>query len=1229
MNLGTCTPDQKESIQCVSHPLLISAGAGSGKTFTLTQRIAYALLPESGPVASDIDEILAITFTEKAASEIKARVKRTLRQEGLTQEALKVDGAWISTIHGMCSRILRAHALEAGVDPEFSLLSEAEAAALRDEVINEIIGTQDTAVSTQYGELFDEYGVRSFSFNGTSVMELLDDVLSQAASQKSGLACFEQGPEPLLPSELVKQYLLNYEEFASALVCLKQTKTIEGAQVACAEAISRCEEFLHGHPELMRSAFVGMDTQARRAAYSEVAELFEELPWISLAGAGKAKEHFEAWQMQAVFFLDELQLALARPFVQQLLELAREVKNRIDLRKRQLGKLDNDDLLTKTQELFERFPQLAERYENRFKLVMIDEFQDTSQLQVDMVCRMAGKNCAHLCTVGDAQQSIYRFRGADVQVYEAHKTAMRSPEIDATYIELKKNFRSHQDVLSFVDCIFSQPRSFGEAFMSLSPHLERKSRYVSTDPRINLLWVSRESSRNSVYKTADLVAEKARMIAERFAAYRAAGHRAGDMVVLLGKMTNASVYAQALRDAGFECVIAGGSLFGSAPEVGVIERLVQTLVNPLDGEALYEVLASEMIDLSTDELLQLASRFDEETQQSKRQSLPKGFARLVQSGGTPDGALGLAVSLYRQAQQELESLSCSRVVTNMVIRSGWLWRLEQQGATGKAQSANILKALRLLKSLEQDKHLALASLAAVFSAELSQAKEAPGSLSGEGDNVVKIMTIHASKGLEFPLVALAEFEAKTLRSGKLTCLPGEQGLYVSLKSGKTMDAYPTLSKNLKSALDKYAYALFGEDGKADAITTAQGCLDAAQSAAQYGYLLHHVACEQDLAEARRKLYVGLTRASEALVVAFDATKSAQTNQYSADALVEDIRLALTPADDAFFDQETYDYGGTQPAQVFCTHLWEPHQSPDEQSQGSEASVSEEASDTCASAAHKSDSRGANACEAPHEQAREFVVPATPIGFAPRKRTPYERGPVFSYSSISDHAPFEHPALHEAQSETAQRVHSDCMAEEAKTDGSFDATLLGSAFHRCAQFAVETGCIPDQARRVTIGHTYGLSEEQLLRLDAACQAYFASEVYAQTQQFDNRQAEVPFYVPVGHGDNQGFLEGEIDALCYNDARGEAFVVDYKTGGSPAESASQLHQKHLLQASCYAYALLHSGFQRVRLAFVRVEQRDEVGMPQVVHYEFSAADLERLEGDIAGTWHAHEMAQADKK
>lgn len=117
MDLSTLMPQQLQIVKTLDRPLFVSAGAGSGKTFTLTRRIVYALTPESGPFVEHLDQVLAITFTKDAAAEIRDCVRRALIDEGMDEEALTVDDAWISTIHGMCSRILRAHALELGIDP--------------------------------------------------------------------------------------------------------------------------------------------------------------------------------------------------------------------------------------------------------------------------------------------------------------------------------------------------------------------------------------------------------------------------------------------------------------------------------------------------------------------------------------------------------------------------------------------------------------------------------------------------------------------------------------------------------------------------------------------------------------------------------------------------------------------------------------------------------------------------------------------------------------------------------------------------------------------------------------------------------------------------------------------------------------------------------------------------------------------------------------------------------
>ncbi len=1208
MNLDSCTPGQRESVMRVDGPLLVSAGAGSGKTFTLTQRIAYALLPESGPAAGGIDEVLAITFTEKAAAEIKARVKRTLRAEGMCEEALKVDAAWISTIHGMCARILRTHALELGLDPAFGIVGDAERADLVAASIDEALGADNDIIERgSYGALFDEFPARSALPSAPSVASMLQTLLDKAVGLRGGLDAVELGPEPPAASALARELLLAYEDVAGALEQAGKSAAAERARVQATEAQEALSAFIAGQPD---------------GCLRDLAAVVDGCAFLPKTfGGSDVKERVAAYQQVHAHVCHSLALGLAWPRAAELMALARDVARRYEDKKRALCKLDNDDLLVRTLAAFEEHPHVAGRYADRFKLVMVDEFQDTSQLQIDLVAHLAGPGLARLCTVGDAQQSIYRFRGADVNVYEAHKRTMRSGEVGALYVELAKNFRSHADVLAFVDRVFEQPHVFGDGFMSLEPHEGRPSTYRGDGPRIDLVLAERPAGRGTGVGVDDAKAACARAIARRFAALRACGHAPGDMVVLLGKMSRAETYARALRDEGFECAVTGGSLFAAAPEVRVVARFVEALANPANTAALFEVLTSDMVRLSADDLLELATERDDETGELRRRDLDKGFARLAERADGLPPRLAHAVRLLARAQRDARTRPLSRVVRDAVVRSGWMARLEGQGAAGLACAANVLKAVRLIEQLEGERGLGLASAARAFSAELAAGmKEAPGALSGSGGDVVRIMTIHASKGLEFPIVAVADFAGPALPPGKLVVETCGAAAHASLAAGGSLDAFPGVAKRAgaggfeddEDADLAAARRLLEEGGPARDGRGAPACTQDAYRAALRGR-----AAAEELAEARRKLYVALTRASEALVVAMDAKAPAAGKPPAYPALVDDVRSALCGAADFPEGEALLEYGGSAPARferiaVQAAGAAFGDADPDAEAEGS----------AC----------GSDAARAP------FAVPRM-AGFEPLPRRPWRPAgeDAFSYSSI---APAYAPAFDEAlgaATETGVGAPSSVdpivgalpstlrdEGEEAHLEADADkATALGSAFHRAAQFAVEAGAVPDDARLAAIAEALALSPAQRGRLADACARWFGSAACAETHAWELRRAEVPFVVAL----DDALMEGEIDLLCTHGAEpgGTALAIDYKTGGSDAETPAQLNGKHLLQAQCYAYALLSQGFDEVELRFVRVERPERPrgagtasavgpGEPQVVSYRFAQSDLEALRDAI---------------
>lgn len=1172
MNLDTCTPGQRRSVEHVKGPLLVSAGAGSGKTFTLTQRIAYALLPESGPAVSGIDEVLAITFTEKAAAEIKARVKRTLRAEGLAEEALRVDGAWISTIHGMCARILRAHALDLGLDPAFGILGDAERADLIADAIDGALGEDNDIIARgSYAALFDEYPARSTMPLSPSVASMLQTLLDKAVGLRGGLDAVDFGPQPGRASSLARELLLAYEGVLPAVERAKKSASSERALAQASDAVESLGAYL-------ADASAADDLHALAAVVDGCAYL------PCTFGDATVKAEVKSYQAVHARVAQGVSLGLAYPLASELMMLAREVAARYEDAKRAVCKLDNDDLLVRTLDAFESRPFIAERYEHRFKLVMVDEFQDTSQLQIDMIARLAGANCAHLCTVGDAQQSIYRFRGADVNVYEDHKRAMRSQEVGALYIELTKNFRSHGDVLSFVDRVFEQPTVFGDAFMSLAPNESRPSSYKGRAPRIDLVLSMQPAGRGTGVRTTDVKRAGAEAIARRFARFREDGHEPGDMVVLLGKMSRAGLYAEALRAEGFECVVAGGSLFASAPEVRVVARFVEALANPANTAALFEVLTSDMMRLAADDFLALSTEEDPETGQVRRRDLDRGFARLASQAGDVPPRLAHAVRLFDRAQREARTRPVADVVLDAVVRSGWMARLEREGAAGTACAANVLKAIRLIEDIESGHHLGLASTARALADELAVGlKEAPGALSGAGGDVVKIMTIHASKGLEFPIVALADFADARASSGKLvveTCGPVARA---SLAPAASLEAFPQLAKRAGTSsaadadddTDAAAARCYVEGALDDAgAGVSRACTQAAYRAALAGR-----AADEELAEARRKLYVGLTRASEALVVAMDGKTPSAGKPPTYAPLVDDIRSALCGSGDFPEGAAELPFGGSAPARFERVLVQAPDAVGDDfdkEGPGASTALADES-----------------------EQRLMFEVPVMDDGpEAARNAWNAARDGSFSYSSIAP-APSS-PALVSAE------IPDGFAANASDAD---KATSLGCAFHRAAQLAVETGHAPDAGRLDALAAAYGLTAGQRLRLEDACARWFASAPCAETAAWPLRRAEVPFCVPVG----DALMEGEIDLLCTDRAQLEdarALVIDYKTGGSDDEAPESLRKKHLLQAQCYAYALLRRGCAEVELRFVRVEREDEQGDLQTVDYRFVEEECDAL-------------------
>lgn len=1207
------TIGQEKCVNTLDKPLAVSAGAGSGKTFTLTRRIVHAL--ESGYL-TDIDQVLAITFTSKAAGEIKSRVKGVLRAGGLTEQALKTDEAWISTIHGMCSRILRAHALELGLDPAFKVADEATVKTLLDASLEEVLGGRDDLVTVAEGvssqrldALFASFDVHPAGPRTASVEGMVRQLVEAASAHPDGMASLVAPPEAPSPIKLLAQ-LVDVADTAYALADgVKPGSTRD-------KFLAAMQDALEGARELIGRGSDGLTYRRALSAMNGFPVPGRNFGKNTLYGEQVVElaEQYCAIAAQARCGLVQEQLAT-------LIDVAKSVADAFARRKREAGLLDNNDLLAFASRAFRDNPAIQAAYADRFKLVMVDEFQDTDQLQVDMIKRMAGEGFSRMCTVGDAQQSIYRFRGADVSVYRRHleDVRRRNPE---GIIELPDNFRSHGDVLALCDRIFEQPQVFGAEFMSLAPgraESKVKRPFLPDGPRVQVQ-VTVTPSRGVA--SADAAAVAARRVAKSFSEFAAAGHRPGDMVVLLGGMGRADVYAEALRAEGLPCVVAGGSIFSRAPEVALMVRLAQAIANPKWTTALFEVLSSELFALSADDLLELSTGMDEERGIPRRRAFDQGFRhieRKVASGCAVSPALAACASLMRRASEQVGNVAFADIMQGIVADSGWLARLEAAGPEGLARAGNVYKAIRMARDIEAAGGMGPAGVAEELALRVELAKEAPGALSAEGGDFVRIMTVHASKGLEFPIVAVAELRDDAARSQALECCSIEGRTYVSLDGGHVLERLKEKTSSLVAKSGSYQpFCEFDDEELAAMVSRSQ--LPADRRAA---IKLHEERGEA--AESRRLLYVALTRAKEALVVSMRGKSSKVDATGLSKSCWGDVQSALVGECCAFEPGVSmFDFGGQRPARVECMHL-----TPVDVEELLGASDAADGAASQVDGEPGADELAPGGCPAggkPGTIALPLVRP-----YEPERGKPYEgaRAGVFSYSSIADDGEgFADFSVEDAADDAASASLGACDADAA--------TSLGTAFHRLAQLAAlawRPGCAlerPDAARQQALERSCGLSAEQRDRLDAALERWFASDIASRMGACESVSPEAPFLVRVGGPCDAAYLEGEIDLLgCVAPAgtreqpAGSALVVDYKTGGSPAETAEQLHEKHLLQATCYAYAVLLEGYAQVECVFVRVEQdrADAPGQPQTVSYRFDAADAEEMGRALARAYHGH--------
>ena len=1148
------TPGQEKTIKTLDKPLFVAAGAGSGKTFTLTQRIVWALKEGSGadgkPYLSSLDQALIITFTNAAATEIKERVREALEKEGLHSAALQVDDAWISTIHGMCSRILKIHALDLGLDPEFEIIDDMT----RNQLVN--ISIEEVLRELSQDESYAEF-LSTYAGNRDALKSRIETLISYAQSSPVGMDAIsfvgDSSDLEVLKAELESLY--GALEELKAAIAEKKPDEADQLQSVQSELSNKLQQHLVLSLTDFDQAFwetLGKAVKAVRST-KEIKNVKDEA----------------AYQLKVCSSLFGLIQDTSEG--QCLKDVTEQVYKLFKQKKLAAGGLDNDDLLHLTAKVFEEHPEIAAVYTDKFKLVMVDEFQDTDQQQVQMIKSLSGKDAQYLTTVGDAQQSIYRFRGADVDVF-FRRQAEVSEDLQPRLVD---NFRSHNEILRFVAKVCSADGMIPN-FMDLSAGREEPATpFIAHSPRVYFEVTKFEKSGNS--KPGD-DATRSQLVAYQLAdrintLMQDENIQAKDVAILMKSVKKAQPYIEALRTFGIESVVSGASTFGEQPEVELIGSLLQALANMYDSyEGLFPVLSSEIFSLDASDLLLLGTNFGENGQRITNRDIAES---VVNDAFNPpfeiSPKLKNALEVLSNARSSLSNKRVSDVIKKVVLDAGWISRLQKMGNEGQSKIANIFAALDQIDSLQKELGVGVASVAKAFSQWCNTAKESPKVLHCSTQNAVTFMTIHASKGLEFPVVAVVGAV-----SGPKAGAGSEPFLHVR-KDDSYQIAFSSSSKKLHELYDD-----------CHEVPTS---LDECKNLLEWRMFLETQENEFEEQEQNRRLYVALTRAREAVILTstIDLTKEGISPRYT-----RKITNALFKEPPLSAGEHQFEYGGNLAG---CMRVVQGSGKKDEPIQVEGLELVEPFGD-------KSEPSDGKPSEEENSQAVETFDLYEKVRLSVISETIYDqRKDFFSYSSA-------HQQMAEnfkGENNPQPVAETSVMLSDTLADDGVDPTSLGSAFHELAQIMVETQSKVDEQTIDKLCLKNSVPQRAISRVKQALELWSNSAIRQEALAHDVVIAESPFTLQVD-SEYGNYVEGAIDLLAYNKGSKDALVVDYKTGDKGL-SATQIYEHHQMQANFYAYVLMQHGFTKVECAFVCVEV-EEAGQPHVARYTFDVNHQPRL-------------------
>lgn len=676
---------------------LVEAAAGTGKTTLLVNRILAAVA-----AGVRLTEIAAITFTEKAAGELKDRLRTKLDDDSLAD----LERAQVSTIHSFCAWLLKERPVEAGVDPQFQVADQLQADLLREEA---------------WADWFTKEAGQTPEERSPLRRLLAVGVTTDALWSLAKLVIEERRRLETVSSPKKTQSLAEIETHVRAI---EKLRAKADADDTFAKSIA--------------------DWFARLAQF-EGAEPWEAEALVLTAPSLRTELKGQKWKPNELFVeakelgeqIEQLRGELADALLRDVLAWLHGFVAHYDKVKRERVLLDFDDLLTKARDLLKQHATVRADLQRRFRCILVDEFQDTDPVQVEITELLDGGVPGKLFLVGDPKQSIYAFRGADIELYQTVAAKKNK-------LTIQTNFRSRSTVLDWVNAVFA-PVVFRSACQPDYVQLEAAAKNVTTEPGVWQLLPSAQEL-NAKKDVRPLEADAvAKCLCHLHGAYAWS-----DMAVLFCTTSAQGIFIEALRRYEVPYRVIGGKDFYVRQEIQTLVSLLCCLDNPADKLSLVAMLRSPLFGWTDNELV------------TRNLEYP---------------------ALLRDLHERRHKFSVAGFVQEALATT----KMCEAFATkpdGESCVLNLLKALELARALEAAGLTSLRAFARrLRRSVLDEFEEEPSASTEEGDDVVRVLTVHRAKGLEFKVVVMADLCGESQDRGA-SLLSDHATKQVELRFGK-------------------------------------------------------------------------------------------------------------------------------------------------------------------------------------------------------------------------------------------------------------------------------------------------------------------------------------------------------------------------------------------------------------------------------------------------------------